>query len=122
MEFTKEQQEKGQELYKEIVAKAWENANFKESLVKNPMEAIKEVMGEDFELPENKKLVVLDQSDDDTIYLNIPKKISVDDLELTEEQLEAVSGGLVISGTIALYALGVAAFGAGVALYAAVKN
>lgn len=42
--------------------------------------------------------------------------------DLSDDELRLTRGGLVVTTTIALVGLGVAAFGAGVALYAAVKN
>lgn len=121
MKITQEQQKKGQEFYSEIIAKAWEDKSFKKKLIENPQEAIKELTGENLDLL-NKSIKVVDQSDPSTIFINIPQNINIDDFELTEEQLEMASGGLVVMAAIGLCALGVAAFGAGIALYAAVKN
>ncbi len=90
MEFSQEQQ-----MYAEIVQKAWDDAEFKKELVTNPVATIEKFTGKKMNLPEGKKLVVRDQSDDTAIYINIPAKKQVD-AELSEEQLEAVSGGLVI--------------------------
>jgi hypothetical protein len=38
-------------------------------------------------------LVAVDQSDPDCVYLNIPSEPNLDELQLTDEQLEAVAGG-----------------------------
>ncbi|WBX76791.1 hypothetical protein PG911_00600 [Tenacibaculum ovolyticum] len=91
MKITIEQQEKGQKLHQELVQKAWESITFKEQLVSNPEATIAEVLG--VETKGNSNIVVEDQTDSDIIYLNIPRKININDIELTEEQLEAVSGG-----------------------------
>ena len=92
MKITQEQQEKGQELYNQLVIKAWESATFKEQLIENPETTIAEVTGQtDFN--NNTKIVVEDQTDTDIIYLNIPRKVNLNDFELTDEQLERVSGG-----------------------------
>jgi hypothetical protein len=93
MIYTIEQQKQGAELMKTLVEKAWESATFKEQLISNPGVAIKEVTGHNFTIPENKRLVVEDQTDSSIIYLNIPQKVEVENLELTDEQLEMVSGG-----------------------------
>lgn len=87
MEFTQEQK-----LYAEVVQKAWEDAEFKKALIANPLEAIEKLTGKKLNLPEGKKLVVRDQTDESTVYINIPAAPEVD-AELSEEQLEAVAGG-----------------------------
>jgi hypothetical protein len=81
-----------QKLYGEIVQKAWEDADFKNELVTNPVAAIEKLTGKKMTLPEGKTLVVRDQTDDSTVYINIPAKPEVD-AELNEEQLEKVAGG-----------------------------
>ena len=94
MEFTQEQK-----LYAEIVQKAWENAEFKKELVANPIAAIEKHFGKKLNLPEGKTLVVRDQTDESTVYINIPSESEkVDDLELSESQLEAVAGGIMQPG------------------------
>ncbi|WP_415328995.1 NHLP leader peptide family RiPP precursor [Chryseobacterium sp. MMS23-Vi53] len=88
MEFTQEQK-----MYAEIVQKAWDDAEFKNELVNNPVATIEKFTGKKLNLPEGKKLVVRDQSDESVVYINIPAAKSTVDAELSEEQLEAVSGG-----------------------------
>lgn len=87
MEFTAEQK-----LYAEIIQKAWEDDEFKNELIANPMQTIEKFSGGKLKLPEGKTLVVRDQTAEDTVYINIPAKQEVD-TELNEEQLEAVAGG-----------------------------
>ncbi|MFD0862937.1 NHLP leader peptide family RiPP precursor [Sungkyunkwania multivorans] len=91
MELSKEQQ-----LYQTIVNEAWENEDFKAELLKDPAAAIEKLTGERLNLPEGKTLVVRDQTDAATVYINIPVEQRTDDVELNEEQLEAVAGGLQI--------------------------
>ena len=94
MEFTKEQK-----MYAEIVQKAWENTEFKKEFVANPIAAIEKHFGKKLNLPEGKTLVVRDQTDESTVYINIPSEPKkVDDLELSEEQLEVVAGGKTYPG------------------------
>jgi len=88
MEFTKEQ-----ELFQQVVQEAWENETFKNELIANPLDAIEKLTGAKLSLPEGKTLVVRDQTDDTTVYINIPAENNMDNVELNEEQLEAVSGG-----------------------------
>jgi len=89
MEFTQEQK-----LYAEIVQKAWEDAKFKNELMANPIEAIEKSTGKKLNLPTGKTLVVRDQTDETTVYINIPAKPNTEDVELNEEQLEVVAGGM----------------------------
>jgi len=88
MELTKEQK-----LFQSIVQQAWEDDVFKQELIANPLKAIKELTGEELNLPEGKTLVVRDQTDADVVYINIPAKVELDDVELNEEQLDIVTGG-----------------------------
>ncbi|UKB83915.1 NHLP leader peptide family RiPP precursor [Chryseobacterium sp. MEBOG06] len=90
MEFTQEEK-----VYVEIVQKAWDDAEFKKELIANPVATIEKFIGKKLNLPEGKTLVVRDQSDGSSVYINIPAKVEVD-AELNEEQLEAVAGGVWI--------------------------
>ena len=109
MEITQEQK-----LNAEVIQKAWEDAKFRSELMTNPMETMEKFTGHKINLPKGQKLVVVDQTDDSTVYFNIPRKVNVDELELTQEQLEMVAGGLTPTVIIACIALGVE-------LYAATK-
>lgn len=62
MELTNEQK-----LYAEIVQKAWEDAEFKNELVANPMGTIEKFTGGKLNLPEGKTIVVRDQNAEDTV-------------------------------------------------------
>ena len=88
MELTKEQK-----LTQQIINKAWEDDNFKRELLANPLEAIENLTGEKVVLPAGKKFIVRDQTNEETIYINIPAEQNLEDVELNEEQLEAVAGG-----------------------------
>ena len=88
MEFTQEQK-----LYGEIVQKAWDDAQFKSELVANPVATIEKLTGQTLNLPKGKTLVVRDQTDESTVYINLPAKPNTEDVELNEDQLEAVAGG-----------------------------
>lgn len=91
MEFTQEQK-----LYQEVIQRAWEDAKFKKELTENPLDAIEKLTGIRLNLPEGKTIVVRDQTDESTVYINIPAKQKMEDVELNEEQLEAVAGGINI--------------------------
>ncbi|AUC16925.1 TOMM propeptide domain-containing protein [Tenacibaculum sp. SZ-18] len=84
------------QLFQQVITEAWENANFKTELVANPVAAIEELTGVRINLPEGKTLIVRDQTDQSVIYINIPAKPNIDDLELNEEQLEVIAGGGII--------------------------
>lgn len=88
-----EQQKKSQELLHTIITKAWDDEAFKQELIDNPLEAIEKATGERIKLPEGKTLIVKDQTDDSKIYINIPAEPNMEDIELNEEQLEAIAGG-----------------------------
>ena len=88
MELTKEQQ-----LLQTVINEAWENETFKKELVTDPIAAIEKLTGDKVSMPEGKTLVVRDQTDEKTIYINIPAEQQLEDVELNEEQLEAVAGG-----------------------------
>ena len=78
MKITQEQQQKGQELYQELVQKAWKSATFKEQLISNPEATIEEVTGVKSNFGSATKIVVEDQTDSNIIYLNIPQKVNLD--------------------------------------------
>ncbi|MCF2873147.1 MULTISPECIES: NHLP leader peptide family RiPP precursor [unclassified Tenacibaculum] len=88
MELTREQK-----LFQTIVHKAWEDNEFKQQLINNPIPTIENLTGETIRVPEGKTIVVRDQTDSSIIYINIPAEPDMDDIELTEEQLEIVAGG-----------------------------
>lgn len=89
MELTKEQK-----LYQDVIQKAWEDAEFKKELIANPLDAVEKLTGIRLNLPEGKTIVVRDQTDESKVYINIPAKPNMDDVELKEEQLESVAGGI----------------------------
>ena len=89
--ITQEQQKQGQELVKVLALRAWESSAFKEQLIENPVSTIELVTGQKMQPDIN--VVVEDQTDTSKVYLNIPRKIDINELELTDEQLEMVAGG-----------------------------
>ena len=92
--ITDEQQIESEEILKTLIKKSWNSSEFKNEFLKNPNEIISREMGKDFSLPEGQELVVEDQTDESTIFINIPRPASyMDELQLTDEQLECVSGG-----------------------------
>jgi len=119
MKITQEKQEQGEALYRDLVQKAWESSTFKEQLISNPEKIIGEVVG-DNNFRSDANIVVDDQSDENIIFLNIPRKINFDNIELSDEQLETVSGGEVLATAgVVLGGAAIAAtlFGTGVLIY-----
>ena len=88
-----DKQKKSQELLQTIITKAWEDKTFKEELIANPIEAIEKATGERIQLPKGKTLIVRDQTDESSVFINIPAEPNIEDMELSEEQLEVVAGG-----------------------------
>ncbi len=117
--ITQEQQKQGVELMNSLVEKAWNNAEFKEQLIKNPVATIESVTGH--KLNDNVNFIVEDQSDSSKIFLNIPRKVELDSLELSDEQLEMVNGGEFVVA-IAVGGAFLTGMGIGVAIYAAVND
>lgn len=89
MEITNEQK-----VLQQVINEAWENEIFKNELIANPLTAIEKLTGQRVQLKEGQTLVVRDQTDESTIYINIPAEQNLEDVELNEEQLEAVAGGM----------------------------
>ncbi|MGH1387219.1 NHLP leader peptide family RiPP precursor [Kordia sp.] len=88
MELTKKQK-----LIETIVQKSWEDDAFKQELIANPVKVIESIIGEPLDLDEGKTIIVNDQTDASNVYINIPPQLDLDDVELTEEQLEIIAGG-----------------------------
>lgn len=99
--ITFEQQKQSVDLVNTLITKSWEDSAFKNRLIENPVSTIQSVTGINFQLSNDTKLVVEDQSDESIIYLNIPRMVDIDEMELTDEQLEGVSGGGEIWATAA---------------------
>lgn len=82
-----------QQALESIVRKAWENNEFKKELLNNPVHTVENFLGRPLNLPEGKKLAFVDQTDSTTIFINIPAEQKIEDMELTEDQLDVISGG-----------------------------
>jgi hypothetical protein len=99
--ITQEQLNQGQEFLNTLVQKSWDNPEFKNQLIINPKKTIGEITGlNSDELNKRGEIIVEDQTDEAIIYLNIPRKVDLDEIELTDEQLDTVSGGDIVVGTL----------------------
>lgn len=85
-----EKQQKNSESLNALFTKYHNDETFKEKLINYPTETIKEV---NLMVENNKNLVIEDQSDPNMIYFNIPAEPDLDQMELTDEDLEMVAGG-----------------------------
>lgn len=111
-----------QQTLKETISESWRSKYFLDSLQKNPEKAIKEKFGVHLRLPENKTLIVNDQTNPKKYYLNLPIKPELEELDLTDEQLDIISGGeigfSIAAGVVAAVSLGLI----GVAVGGAIAN
>jgi len=83
-----------QEVLSQVISECWSNPNFKTEFIANPVEAIKTLTGKSILLPEGMESIkVVDESNPTTVYINIPAEPNLDNIELTERELEVVSGG-----------------------------
>lgn len=107
--ITFEKQGKGFELVTKLIEKSLESTSFKNELLNSPYTAIESVHGK--AISREMDIVVEDQSNPNFIYLNIPVKPNLGNMELTDEQLEVVAGGevAVVAGIIVAGAIGAAA-------------
>ncbi len=94
MELT-ENQEVFRKSLENALGKAWDDESFKKELIASPLRAIEDLTGEKLNLKEGVKIVVLDQTDPSTFYFNIPTRPNLEDIELTEDQLGLVAGGII---------------------------
>lgn len=79
--------------YVDIVNKCWEDDNFKQRFIQSPNETLAETFNKKFVSDNGKGIVVVDQTDSEVININIMPPPDIDNLELTDEQLEQVAGG-----------------------------
>lgn len=86
-------EDKKEQIIQTVISKAWEDAEFRKELLVNPVEAIERLTGVEVIVPEGKELVIVDQTDKSKVYVNIPSEPEIDNIELTEDQLEAIAGG-----------------------------
>ena len=80
-----------QQLEQKLIEKAMKDESFRKQLIENPGAAIEEETG--MKIPDALKIKVLEE-DQQTFYLVLPSiQGNNSELELTEAELESVSGG-----------------------------
>ena len=100
---------------RKIIAKAWEDEAFKAELLSNPREVLSRELN--IEIPDDIEVQVMEEGEQ-SVYFVLPRKLpeemanmSLDvDEELSDEALEAVSGGGVEIGVTAIKSVGKGAF------------
>ena len=83
-------QEKSTDLNEKLINLCWADENFKNELVADPKGTL-EKMGAT--IADGVEVVVNDQTDTSVVNINIPPRPEAYDVELSEQELEAVSGG-----------------------------
>ncbi|MCT7904205.1 NHLP leader peptide domain [Candidatus Ornithobacterium hominis] len=96
-------------VYYSIVNKAILDQDFKKSILDDPSKALLDTFN--LKIREGHKVVAEDQGSKDIIYINIPRVVDFDSMELTEEELELVACGAT-PAIIAASAWSCAAIGA----------
>ncbi|MEA5461117.1 NHLP leader peptide family RiPP precursor [Arcicella sp. LKC2W] len=86
-------EQRKQKIIQTVISKAWEDSNFRKELIADPVTVIEKLSGVKIVLPEGKTLVIADQTDKSKVYLTIPAEPEMENMELTEEQLESIAGG-----------------------------
>jgi hypothetical protein len=81
--------------YAKIVAHAWKDARFKEKLLKNPKEALKEI---GMDVPANLEVRVIEEKAGSTTFI-LPKT-PAQARELSEQELQKIAAGLGQTGML----------------------
>jgi hypothetical protein len=85
------------ELEAKVIAKAWQDEEFKQQLLNHPRATIIQEWGLK-DIPDDVDIKVIEENSN-TLYIVLPMKpITTHGQELSEEQLEAVAGGIDVVG------------------------
>lgn len=82
-----------EQVLQSIVQKAWKDPAFKSNLISNPVATVETFLGRPMSLSADKNICFVDQTDNSTVFINIPAEPNMDDMELDDDQLDIVSGG-----------------------------
>lgn len=92
--ISEESQGQLKEVIAPLVERTYEDAAFKAEFMANPKAVIERESNIDEPLPEKFHFQVVDKSDPYAVYITLP--VNEDSLELSEEELEMVAGGIKI--------------------------
>jgi len=113
--------EQGNKAITRIINECHQNDEFKTQLISDPVATMEKFLGTEMKLPKGKEFVVVDQTDPEFYHINIPQQVSKDNWELSEQDLDTITGGGIIGldcpgwGLVAVVVIG------GLALNAAVN-
>ena len=93
-----------------LIQKAWKDPEFKQQVVSNPKEMFEQYLGR--KLPLELKIVIHEE-DENTLHFSIPPA-PPNTTELSDEELERVSGGTEVWFTVTILGSVAAITGAGV--------
>lgn len=80
------------EVLEPLVQKAYEDPEFKKEFIADPLGVVQRETGDEYDFPGSGELVVLDKTNPFSLYLTLP--VNEDMLELSDEELELVAGGV----------------------------
>ena len=82
-----------QDFLQNLAKKAQQDVQFRKNLLENPVAGIEGFLGKRLIIPQDKKVVIVDQTDPSTIFINLPSVHDTEDVELNEDMLDIVAGG-----------------------------
>lgn len=91
-----ESQEQLAEVIAPLTSRIYDDPAFKAEFMANPGAVIERETEIDEKLPEGFRFVVIDKSDPFAVYITVP--VNEDSLELSEQELELVAGGIGFLG------------------------
>ncbi|WP_308466559.1 NHLP leader peptide family RiPP precursor [Rathayibacter soli] len=72
-----------------IVARSWEDPDFRSKLLADPTATLN---ANGFHVPAGKSVVMVEEDSDTVVHMSLPQRPT----ELSDEQLDAVSGGIFV--------------------------
>ena len=90
---TKNKIQEGRKFVNSLITKSWKDKNFKKDLITSPLKTMEKHHGKPLKSLIDKKILVEDQTNTSFIYLNIPVKYPNTSSELTDKELDTISGG-----------------------------